>query len=359
MLKAELIKLTAQLVKIDSSTSAGKRQTVSLVKKFFRFEKVFIKTHLKNNCPAIIISLKRRKTFDLILSGHLDVVPAPADQFKPIIKQGKMFGRGTGDMKAACAVMMLLLRDWSRLSLAPNVSLILTTDEESGGVNGTKYILAKEKYRSRLVVVPDGGTELKTIITDKKGVLQIKIKAYGRSAHGSRPFWGENAVDKLIQQYLQIRRLIPELKKRQWRPTMNLGKITGGDVVNKVPDYAEMDLDIRYLNSLDQKKIIRGIKKITPHFQILASGSPFHQDPDHRLVKIYQKIAGQVLQEKIKFATMEGSSDARFFSELNLPTIVTRIDAQNIHTNQEFVNLRALEKFYQIVWQLVEKMTEK
>lgn len=354
MLNKELIKLSSQLVKIDSSSSAGKKKIISLVKSFFIQERVFIKIFSKNDCPSIVISLGKKKNFDLILSGHLDVVPAPPSQFKPVIKQGKMFGRGTGDMKAACAVMMFLMRDWSRLSSPPSVALILTTDEETGGFNGTEYLLKEKKYRSRSAIIPDGGTELETVITDKKGVLQVKLAAYGRSAHGSRPFWGENAIDKVFKQYLQLRKAIPELTERQWRPTMNLGKIKGGDAVNKVPDYAEMELDIRYLNNQDKKKILASLKKVNPDFKIMTVGSPFHQNPRRTFVQAYQKAAAEVLRKKIKLGTMEGSSDARFFSELGIPAVVTRIDAQNIHSANEFVSVPALEKFYQIVWHLIK-----
>ncbi len=356
MLKKELIKLTSKLVKIDSSNTVGKKAIVNFVRDFFAEEKVFIKVFSRNNYPTIVISLQKGKFSNLILSGHLDVVPATAKEFNPVIKQGKIFGRGTGDMKSACAVMIIALRDFSRLPKKPSVSLILTTDEEIGGHSGTEYLLKKEKYRSHLAIVPDGGTELKTIIINKKGVLQLKLKSFGKSAHGSRPFWGDNAIDKLIKEYSKIRLLVPELKTRKWKTTMNLGIIRGGDVANKVPDYAEMCLDIRYLSITEKDNLIKKIKRISPKLEIINIGQPFYQNPKHPLIQLYKKVSADVLREKIKFSRMEGSSDARFFSEMGIPTIITRIDSKNIHSLNEYVNLRAMEKFYEILLKFIPKV---
>ena len=95
MLKKELIKLTSKLVKIDSSNTVGKKAIVNFVRDFFAEEKVFIKVFSRNNYPTIVISLQKGKFSNLILSGHLDVVPATAKEFNPVIKQGKIFeGKG-------------------------------------------------------------------------------------------------------------------------------------------------------------------------------------------------------------------------------------------------------------------------
>lgn len=355
MNKKELIELTSNLVEIDSSKTAGRFAVIEFVKKFFENEQVFVKVFNQNDYPAIIVSLSEGKSFDLILSGHLDVVPGNIDQFSPLVKKGRLYGRGTGDMKAGCAVMMLALRDLSRENKNMSVALMLTTDEEIGGRNGTEYLIKKEKYRSRLVIAPDGGTELSTIVVNKKGILQLKLKGLGKSAHGSRPFWGENAIDKLIKDYLKLRKVIPELKTRQWKTTMNLGLIKGGDAVNKVPDYAEMLLDIRYPEIMDKEFILKKIKFLIPNYEVAMSGEPFIQDPKHPSIQLYKKVSSEVLGVKVKFGKMEGSSDARFFSELGIPAIITRIDSPNIHTEDEYVELKAIEQFYKILTNFIPK----
>ncbi|MFA7192091.1 MAG: M20/M25/M40 family metallo-hydrolase [Candidatus Paceibacterota bacterium] len=353
--KKELIELTSNLVKIDSSKNDGRFDIVEFVKKFFENEQVFVKVFNQNDYPVIIVSLSEGKNFDLILSGHLDVVPGNIDQFNPVVKKGRMYGRGTGDMKAGCAAMMLALRTFARDGQHNSVALMLTTDEEIGGRNGTEYLIKKEKYRAGLVIAPDGGTELSTIVVNKKGILQLKLKGFGKSAHGSRPFWGENAIDKLIKDYLKLRKIIPELKTRQWKTTMNLGLIKGGDAVNKVPDYAEMLLDVRYPGIKDKEFILKKINSLFSNAEVVMSGEPFIQDPKHPFVQMYKKVSADVLGKKIEFGKMEGSSDARFFSELGIPAIITRIDSPNIHTKDEYVEIKAIEDFYKILLVFIPK----
>lgn len=352
MLKKEIISLTEDLIRIDSSEGDGKVAIIKMVKDFYKKERVFCRTYNFNNQPSIVISTKLGKKFDLILSGHLDVVWADKKMFKPICKNNKIYGRGAGDMKGPDVSMMLALRDLSRLDRDISIALILTTDEEIGGENGTKKLLEKIGYSGRFAVVPDGGVSLKKIILKKKGILQIKVVAQGVSAHGSRPFFGENAIDKIIKQYQQIRRLIPEIKERKWKKTMNLGCISGGRIVNMVPDYAEMSLDIRYTNEMEREKILKKIKELKINFSIINEGRVFLQKKTHPFVKLYQEVSTKILGSDVDFGVMEGSSDARFFAAAGIPTIITRPDAQNIHGSGEYVEIQALIDFYKIVKEL-------
>jgi len=293
----------------------------------------------------------------LLLNGHLDVVPAKPEDFRPYQKDNRIYGRGSGDMKAACAVMIEIMKKMASEERPPSLGLMLTTDEEIGGFNGVGYLVETRGYRPELALIPDGGRNLATLAVNEKGVLHLKLKAFGKAAHGSRPFLGENAVDKLIGTYQELRKFIPQLREQKWQNTMNLGKIQGGEATNKVPDYAEMDLDIRFVGKEDKDKILRQVREVTSDFEILAQGPPFVQDENDHFIKDYQRIAEEVLGQELSLYRSEGASDARFFSEVGVPVISTKINCDNIHAEREWVDIDSMERFYDIVLAFVRSFS--
>lgn len=346
-----MIDLTQKLMQYPSVSGdlEAKKRIVEWVKGLFPPEVFRVEEYSSRGLPSVVISFKANSGQPaLLLNGHLDVVPAQPKDFIPRRQDNRIYGRGSGDMKAACAVMIEVMKKWAEEKDPPDLGLMLTTDEEVGGFNGVGYLVETQGYRPELALIPDGGRDLSTLAVNEKGVLHLKIKAWGRAAHGSRPFLGENAVDKLIDIYRELRGVIPQLRDRQWQNTMNLGKIQGGEATNKVPDYAEMDLDIRFLGRQDKEDILRQVREITSDFEILAQGPPFVQDKDHDLIKDYKKTAEEVLGQELSFYRSEGASDARFFSEVGVPVISTKINCGNIHAEGEWVDIDSMERFYDI-----------
>lgn len=357
-MKDKLIKLSSDLITFRSikENYSVRKDIIKFVKDYFKDDNVYIEEYDYNNVPSIVISLEKTKEPKIFLSGHLDVVDAKDEDFKPRVEGNKLYGRGSGDMKTACAVMMELLRYFSKEKNKASLALMLTTDEELGGLNGAGYLVNEVGYKSKVVMVPDGGKDLKTIILNQKGILHIKIKAHGKLAHGARPFWGENAIDKLINIYLELRKEIPELKERLWENTLNLSKISGGQSTNSVPDYAEMTLDIRFINPDYKDKILDNIKKLTDNFEILATGYPTIQYEDDPYMLKYKKIMEEELGSKIEFSKVEGASDARFFSAKGVSTIVTKINTENIHGDGEWVDLDEMESFYNAMIKYIKEV---
>lgn len=347
--------LTRDLIKIPSTKDnlKAKKRIVDFVIDYFRKDNVFIKRFSHNNLPSVVINLKKEKNPFLFLCGHLDVVPADKEDFIPRIKGSRLYGRGSGDMKDAVAMMMKVLKYFSKQKKKCSLGLILTTDEEIGGANGVGFLLKQKRYKSKLAFIPDGGRGPSTVVVAEKGILHLKIKVYGRSAHSSKPFAGDNAIEKLIKIYSQIKKIIPELKKEEWKNSLNLGRISGGEAVNKVPDYAEMDIDIRFVRKEDGKFLLKKIRRIVEKskgkIEIISKGNLVFQDKDNVFIKKYAKIAEKELGEKILFIKKRGASDARYFAEQNIPVILTNIDCKNIHAKNEYMNIKSQEKLYKIL----------
>jgi len=355
----EIIKITKDLIKIKSTKDNFKerREAIDYAENYFKNSGLKIEKYNINKNPAIFIYNNSLESLDLLLNGHLDVVDAETKEFEPKKRQGRIYGRGSGDMKAGCAVMMKFLKDFSKTSNQKSVGLLLTSDEEVGGKNGVGYLMKNQlrKIKSKVIIVPDGGQNLKTIVLNQKGILHTRVWAKGISAHGARPFWGDNAVEKLIDIYSKLKKEFPNPSKRIWKNTMNLGRFYGGKAVNKVPDKAEMFLDFRFIENKDREKIIKKILKITKKFEILTEGKPFMQKENQLLVK-YKNIVEKELKSKVVFNKIEGASDARYFSKKENSVIITKINCENIHGDNEWVEIKEIKNFYNILTKFIDEI---
>ena len=215
------------------------------------------KRRLKNGkAEILIVGNKNTLSPDVAYLVHMDVVAGKDEQFQMIIKGDKMVGRGTSDMKFSIPVGIALLgeliEDKSKLSF----SLVITTDEEVGGFEGTKYLVEKIKLRPRLLIVPDGGDNL--IFVDKaKGVCQLFIESTGKPAHASRVWLGKNALVPLVELAHQLLEKYSESNKREsWKTTMNIGVLQGGISVNQVCANAVLKLDFRFPETESEEKRI-------------------------------------------------------------------------------------------------------
>lgn len=205
------------------------------------------------------------------LNGHLDVVPASGgwtvDPFAGVVKDGKLYGRGTADMKAGIAAGVLAVEVARRagLELRGSVEVSGTIDEESGGQAGVAWLCERgviRKDRVDHVIIPEP-LNPDRICVGHRGVYWFKVTAHGRVAHGSMPFLGSSAIDHLTR-FLELVRteLAPELRRRVTRmpvvpeaarhATLNVNAILGGQAGREpqtpcVADHAEAIFDRRFL----------------------------------------------------------------------------------------------------------------
>ncbi len=319
---------------------------------------VYTKSYEKNGFQSLIITTQKTKTPEILLAAHLDVVKGSDNVFRPIINDGKLYGRGVFDMKYAIACYLKLLHELKSELPKLDLGIMITTDEEIGGANGANYLLNQESYSAKVCVLPDGGKNWE-LITESKGILQIKVKSVGKSAHGSKPWLGESAIDNLLDfmQKLKAEKLFDESyysrALEHYYNTVNIGKISGGEVVNQVSDYAEAVLDVRFVSKENEVDIINLFKKNANkagkiEIEKIISGYPLKTDENNIYVNQFIKIAAQNGID-IKSTFTHGSSDARYFSENNIPVIVIRPDGGGHHSEKEWIDLASLDKFYQVL----------
>lgn len=342
-------KILKELVEIPSITSDTKEclKAIKYIEKIAKENNLKTKILEKNNVYCLLISNQIKKKYKIILNGHLDVVPGNENMFKVKVKDNKMFGRGTSDMKGVNVALLLAYIEIVKLGKGDDILLLFTTDEEYGGFNGMGNFISKD-YSADISFIPDGGNKW-SICTDEKGVFHVVIKAKGKGAHGSKPWTGENAILKLMSVYKNIQKEFERewglpTNKDNWKPTCNLGSLNGGDAANKVPNEAEMKLDIRYpspIKESDIEKIIISSLEKGVTYDVLSTGLPLSTDVNNPYIKKWVKV----INKKVVFEKAHGASDGRFLSEKNILVLLTKPVSSDPHIDNEWIDLIDLEKF--------------
>jgi len=201
----------------------------------------------------------------LAFTGHVDVVPLGAapwrhDPFGAEIVDGKLYGRGSSDMKSGVAAFVAaVLAEADAIAAGAGVVLIVTAGEESG-CEGAIDVARRPELNDMLanvgalvVAEPTGNRPLAA----HKGALWLRARASGTTAHGSMPERGDNAIYKLAPALLALRDFDFGVAEHalMGSPTLNVGLIQGGLNINSVPDAAEFTIDIRSVAGQDHAAV--------------------------------------------------------------------------------------------------------
>lgn len=304
---------------------------------------------LDNEGLKSVVSIIGKKGPTVILNGHLDVVPAGPDQFIPYVAEGRLYGRGSFDMLGSVAVMMHVMAELVQEELPCRVMLALVPDEEKGGQKGTKYLVEHGLLGD---VVICGETTNLDIAVQAKGVLQVEIEIEGVSAHGSRPWLGDNAILKAVETYKKIAELPVFSVSTPYfeHPSLNLARIQAGQAINQVPDRCIMDLDIRYLPGQDPSILLNEIKQVVNgSIRVLSEGEPVQTNPEHPLILRLQQAAEKVSGRSIELFGQHGAADTRFYAARGIPAVEFGPCGANHHGKNEYVETESLVAFKEIL----------
>ena len=285
----------------------------------------------------------------ILLNGHVDVVPAEGtEQFELRVEGNRAYGRGTMDMKGMVAVLLEVMLELGAADNPPDVALLLSGDEEVGGKNGAGYCVQEFGLRPQFVLCADGAQEDRMQFTVKeKGVLWVQITAQGKTAHGAHPWEGENAIEKLFGAIGKIQEFVGEIDPEAWKSTVNVGIVeTENKTPNKVPAQARAVLDIRFTEELAKtpQELLVAIQKLTPDVEVQATemASMLFSQENNPFFIAFKKAAEKIVGQEIKTGFGHGSTDARYFAEVGIPTVVFGAIGQGMHATEEWVSLESL-----------------
>lgn len=354
--------LTERLITYDSATPEGMHAAAAFVKGWLESHDVEVVGELHDGRPLLTAEVGAEAGPTVVLHGHVDVVPGFPEQFEPRVDGDRLYGRGAYDMKGGLAAMMVAT---CRLAhqRGVRVRLVCVCDEESNdqqGARATEHAIARGCTGD--FAITGEPTDLRIGI-QAKGVLALRIEVRGRSAHGSTPWLGDNAVLKAIDVFRGIESLpfARESSELFDRPSISLGTISGGDVINRVPDHCAMDVDIRYLPGQDPEEILAGIRDL----EGARIARVFHREPivvarDEPHVQLLAEAVGSVTTQEQSIAVgRDGTSEVISFLEAGVPGVEFGPVGAGHHGPEEWVSIASLASYRDALIRFVESLAQR
>ena len=348
-MQQKILDLLKQLVSVESVDSKKEKLQEVLDVALAQLDGYTIERFNQNNHPSILayVGNKRQEKFKIIFNAHLDVVSGRPDQFVPLEKDGKLYGRGTNDMKGGGAVEILVFKELAKTLPYP-IALQLVTDEEIGGYDGTQLQI-KNGVHAEFVIA---GEPTDYGINNKaKGIIWMNVKTKGIAAHGAYQWKGESAILKMKKALDTIEREFPALTKEGWKTTINIAKLeTSNSTYNKVPDDCVMKLDIRFIPE-DWKTIKPKIEKMFEGMELefLEFEPPQLTDENNRFVRSLQKATQAVTGKNAEIIVKHGGSDIRHFNGVHEDGVTFGPVGEGLHSDNEWVDIKSLGEYYQIL----------
>ncbi len=262
--EARVLRLTKELISTKSENPPGREMEVAQV----------LRDHLESHgisCvsvgpkerPNLIFSSHDGEVGDLVVHGHMDTVPAgPLENwtyrpFEPEIVNGRLYGRGACDMKGPLAALAETLILYTETKHEKPLVMLATSDEESG-CSGAEEVAKSGLLTGIKFGVCAEPTSL-NVLVGEKGLFWSRVTAKGKSAHGSRPEEGVNAI-QICMDAIRVLTGVPyphEEDSLLGTPTLSIGEISGGIKVNVVPDRCEATLDMRIVKGQTPESILK------------------------------------------------------------------------------------------------------
>ena len=296
----------------------------------------------------------------VLLAPHMDTVgePAYALQLTPVVRDGRIYGRGACDTKGSVAAFFQSLLNVAAAGPRPNHTEILFVgliDEENMQL-GSRHFAQHGPQGDLAIVGEPTGLE---IVTAHKGDVWLRLRTTGRSAHGATPHRGKNAVTAMARIVLALEtEYAAELAARPahprlGRPTVNVGRIDGGRQPNIVPAECTIDIDRRTLPGETEAGVRREIIALLRRHGLKASYDnlrtspcePLDTCPDLALVRSLTRAAGRKGTRGVHYFT-----DAAPLAAGGTPSVVFGPgDIAQAHTEREWLAISQLEKSIQIL----------
>lgn len=346
----KILELSKKLITVESTKDHPEElaYVIDIVKK--ELAGFTIREFTKNGRPSILVHTGQndRKQFRIILDAHLDVVAAKPEQFNPVEKDGRLWGRGSNDMKSAAAVELIAFRELARKVAYP-IALQLVTDEEIGGFDGAKFQV-DEGVRADFTIAGEP-TDF-GINNEAKGIVWANIKTRGITGHGAYVWNGDNALWKLHKILTRIAKEYPVPDKESWKTTVNLAKIeTSNNTYNKIPDEATARIDVRYVPA-ESKNILDTLKRIVAdegEIEFVENEPSQFTDKNNLYVKKLAQSTKKITGKEAGTIVKHGGSDIRHFNRVGCEGVTFGPIGAGLHSDNEWVDIKSLEEYYFIL----------
>jgi succinyl-diaminopimelate desuccinylase len=375
-----IVELAKELIEVPSVTG-DEKAVMSRAKGMLEDAGVPVALHGGEDRPIIEAVLNPGAEKQLIFNGHLDVVPIARpeawtkDPWKPVIEEGRLYGRGSSDMKSSCAVMIHTMELLSELDLPLSVGVHLVPDEEKGAQFGSKIlvdkIVASEVRRPDYVVI--GEQSNLNVRVAERGMFGFQVKFLGRAAHTAAcRTTGVNAIAKASKGVLALEHHIDRFHPWIGYPMQSVNLIQGGLVTNQVPAECTITVDRRLVVGETADDVVASVKE---DLDRAGEGDPDwvwefvapkdgngdwiympanYTAPDTPLGKAFMKAVHRALgSEPHLYVEWAGSTDGRLYRLAGIQTIGFGPVGFGAHGPDEFVYVDSLMKQARVYLALV------
>ncbi len=261
--RSRLLSLLKELIATNSENPPGYEADVAKVlREHVESYGIACKSVGSATRPNLMFSSHDGQKGDLVMHGHMDTVPVGPleswshDPFSSTIIDGRLYGRGACDMKGPVAALVETLILYTERKYPKPLVMLATSDEESG-CSGAEEVAKSgllDGIKFGICAEPTG----LQVLVGEKGMFWSKVVARGKSAHGSRPEEGVNAIQACLDaiRVLTEEPFLSEIDEILGSPTTNIGVIQGGIKINVVPDSCEAQLDMRIVKGQNPESLL-------------------------------------------------------------------------------------------------------
>ena len=312
------------------------------------------KIHEYNGYYSLTASTKTNKP-KLLLQAHIDVVRCLQ---KPEIYQSEdsISGRGVYDMLFAVACYLSFIEMNSGALQDLDIGLMITGDEEIGGFNGVKK-LVEAGYSGEVVFLPDACEGFGDLSVAAKGAYNFDLVASGKAHHGSRPWEGDGAGNKLIHMTHELMDSFDHSDTNN--STITITRFDGGGAINRGPSSACAHVDIRFKDMDSLAAIEARVEDICNKYggsvKNMLRADSMEINTEEPAIKEFVELYAKHNGKPISFSKAHGGSDARFFYSAGTPVIMIRPDGGGAHSDEESLDLASLAKFYALLEEFILK----
>jgi acetylornithine deacetylase len=323
----------------------------------------------KNRVNVIGVYKGRGGGQSIMLNGHTDTVGVDRMEIEPFVPEcmdGRIYGRGSLDMKGGVAAQIMAVQSLlgSQVELKGDVILAFVADEEYKSI-GTEALLNEYTADAGLICEP---TDLR-IVTAHKGFSWIKIELFGRAAHGSLPEMGVDAIMKAGKVLTEVENLGSRISIRKKHPllgspSIHASLIRGGIELSTYPDYCKIELERRTLPGEDQATVTQEIDEILKTIkardnQFKATSDVFltrpayevsHEEP---IIQSLSRAYQSILDEAPQFRGMGGWLESALMAEAGIPTVIFGPSGEGAHASVEYVDFDSVIRTTEVLIQLM------
>lgn len=352
--------LLKKLISAPSTLTDGELQAANTLAEFFADHGINAQVDnwvdSRANITAHLKSTGQKPA--LLFVSHLDVVPPGTAEwkyppFEAIEADGRIYGRGSADMKAGLAAAAAAIAEITadKIELKGDLIFAATAGEETDSCGAKRFVAQNSDLPAIAGIVIPEPTNF-DIVTAHRGMLWLKITTKGKTAHGSMPHLGINAISAMnvVQNRLRDLQLPHTEHPRLGKCSMSINEIQGGKATNVIPDECTIKIDIRTVPGQKHEEIIAEFQKIldelkttTENFQaeITADRSVEAMETDDNcdFVKTLCKVTGITETTAVGFGT-----DGPFLKPLNAPVVIFGPGKPQVcHKPDEYIDLADLD----------------